>query len=619
MSAICRNLSFILFCFSVNCLFGDITAIEPEIILINPISGSPGDVVTIVATHTCDVAKVEFKGVPATIISMTPTEIIVQVPNLVQQTVKVNLIPTQAAKWLEDKEKRLAEKAKGKKSDKNSSECMCKKEFQPFFVVQGLLSAFISNTGFASPQTGFSSYNFGGNLVPAQATFVTHANAPRVSGPLGIASSPDGSTMYAVNSTQEPNINIIDVFSGFVVNTIKLSKDAGRLQSIAITSDGDYAYVTSQKDGRVYVLDCKGKRKQSPKVIGRFFSSESSEKKSLPTGCAISFDNETLYVINNGDHSLVPFDIKKSKTHPKAGTAAPLPKKGDYRFLALTPKETRAQFPTVYIADSSTATDASHSILYLDLSKPLKPKFIDSIPVGSPVNTIAINGPGNSFVFPGSTLYAAGSTSGNVYSINVATNQLAGSNFQLNIPGAVNLYALCTAGNPRRLFVSDIGVIPGIVYTIAIDTGTGTPSLVQNSNMGFGTVVGNDPKAIACMPNQSPLAGFSVSGTLQVGQPVTFDASTLSASPNSFITNYTWDFGDKTIIVTGPSAIVEHTYITPGQFCVKLVVTNNGGTSTKIIFPTGQEITNNGNPHIASDTQVITILSGPTQKVPSNK
>ena len=80
--------------------------------------------------------------------------------------------------------------------------------------------------------------------------------------------------------------------------------------------------------------------------------------------------------------------------------------------------------------------------------------------------------------------------------------------------------------------------------------------------------------AAACPP---PVARFTTLPRVEAGAAVQFDAST--SSTQSGQATYTWDFGDGTPPVTGPSPRTTHTYAKPGNVTVKLTVDDkNCGT-----------------------------------------
>jgi len=75
-----------------------------------------------------------------------------------------------------------------------------------------------------------------------------------------------------------------------------------------------------------------------------------------------------------------------------------------------------------------------------------------------------------------------------------------------------------------------------------------------------------------------------------VGETVTFDAS-LSFDIDGSIVSYYWDFGDGNVTTT-TEPIVNHTYSSPGNYNVTLVVTDNHGLidSTSKIIPVQEQI-----------------------------
>ena len=83
--------------------------------------------------------------------------------------------------------------------------------------------------------------------------------------------------------------------------------------------------------------------------------------------------------------------------------------------------------------------------------------------------------------------------------------------------------------------------------------------------------------------NQPPQAQFSFSPiTPKVGDEVVFDASA-SKDPDGQIVEYLWDFGDGSPAESGPTVI--HVYNSPGQYTVKLTVTDDQGLSASAEKP----------------------------------
>ncbi len=79
--------------------------------------------------------------------------------------------------------------------------------------------------------------------------------------------------------------------------------------------------------------------------------------------------------------------------------------------------------------------------------------------------------------------------------------------------------------------------------------------------------------------NRAPVADFTESAeSLNTGETVIFDSSE-SYDPDGYIASYFWDFGDEK---NGTGKIVNHTYTTPGNYMVKLTVTDDDGASSSL-------------------------------------
>jgi PKD repeat protein len=78
----------------------------------------------------------------------------------------------------------------------------------------------------------------------------------------------------------------------------------------------------------------------------------------------------------------------------------------------------------------------------------------------------------------------------------------------------------------------------------------------------------------------APVANFTSSPTSPVvGEAVVFDSSSSTVASGRTITNYAWNFGDDTPIITGNQRIISHTYARPGNFIVNVVITDNTGAT----------------------------------------
>jgi PKD repeat protein len=73
-----------------------------------------------------------------------------------------------------------------------------------------------------------------------------------------------------------------------------------------------------------------------------------------------------------------------------------------------------------------------------------------------------------------------------------------------------------------------------------------------------------------------PVAGATATPSGQPGQPVAFDGRD-SASPNGWISEYSWQWGDGTGQTNSTSPIASHVFTSPGAFNVVLTITDNAG------------------------------------------
>ncbi|MCU1557980.1 MAG: hypothetical protein JWN09_1975 [Microbacteriaceae bacterium] len=103
--------------------------------------------------------------------------------------------------------------------------------------------------------------------------------------------------------------------------------------------------------------------------------------------------------------------------------------------------------------------------------------------------------------------------------------------------------------------------------------------------------------------NVLPTAAFT---STIADKTVSFDGSSSSDSDGT-IASYTWDFGDGSPVVTGPSATVSHTYSAAGTYSATLTVLDNAGGSNSVSHD--QQITHVNTPPVAIFTETLTNLS----------
>ena len=109
---------------------------------------------------------------------------------------------------------------------------------------------------------------------------------------------------------------------------------------------------------------------------------------------------------------------------------------------------------------------------------------------------------------------------------------------------------------------------------IFLNEGTYTVSLIVTDDMGARDTASIDITVLPPLENQAPIASF-VADPITGNAPlsVNFDA-TLSSDPDGQIISYRWNFGDGN---TGEGDTTNHVFTQPGEYTVRLIVTDNGG------------------------------------------
>jgi hypothetical protein len=116
-----------------------------------------------------------------------------------------------------------------------------------------------------------------------------------------------------------------------------------------------------------------------------------------------------------------------------------------------------------------------------------------------------------------------------------------------------------------------------------------------------------DPNALPCSPVVLLNPAFVVPGPVEPGDNVLFDGSVTASTLMVHNGDYQWNFGDGST-GTGPS--VYHQYSQPGNYQVKLTVTDRGG-NTASITQTLQVLGSNGQPATSLPTSPTNVTSGP--------
>ena len=240
--------------------------------------------------------------------------------------------------------------------------------------------------------------------------------------------------------------------------------------AIAITPDGERAYVTNYTSGSVTPIDL---------LTGRVLPAIPLSSAAGPAGIAISPDGTTAYVTNAGaagtlGNTITPIDLATDKTLPPI-TVGPGPEG-----IAITPDGKHA-----YVADAGAFVPGQigsigSTVTPVDLATG---KALPAIRVGNAPTAIAITP-------DGSTALVANTNSGSVSPIDLA-NDKAGS--PIAVQGNPMSVAISPA-QPRTAYVADATSGPS-------RTGNVTLIDLTNDTAGAPIAVGKNPQAIAMSPD----------------------------------------------------------------------------------------------------------------------
>ena len=109
-------------------------------------------------------------------------------------------------------------------------------------------------------------------------------------------------------------------------------------------------------------------------------------------------------------------------------------------------------------------------------------------------------------------------------------------------------------------------------HGLAVDLATGFAYVANSSGNSVSIVC---PENCPAPVNQPPVARAGPDQTAIVGESVAFNGAA-SADPDGFIASFAWDFGDG---ASANGAIVNHVYLSGGQFTATLTVTDNQGAT----------------------------------------
>jgi YVTN family beta-propeller protein len=363
--------------------------------------------------------------------------------------------------------------------------------------------------------------------------------------PIGVAITPDGRFAYVLD--EDESVYVVDLQNGFVSSPITVG---GKPQGVAITPDGSQAYVTTDEPGQLLAIETA-----TDKVVGGKI-----EICAEPQGVAISPDGRYAYVACDGKGKVW---VIETQTGERVGEPISVGEKAES--VAIAPDGSRA-----YVTDPEGGR-----VAVIDTAT----KFLGSpIPAPRPFG-LAISPDGG-------TGYVVGGSPAQASAFSLASGLPLASTPE--VEGVFESAALTPDG--AELLAPDIVTGDVSIYDARTLQPTSQP-----------IPVGEEPHALAIVPDQAPHAAFSVPDG-RPGLPLGFDASA-SSDPDGSIARYAWSFGDGATATGGP--LVKHTYKRPGDYRVTLTLTDNEGCSTALVF-TGATASCNGSPS-ASQTQAVKV------------
>ena len=369
--------------------------------------------------------------------------------------------------------------------------------------------------------------------------------------PEAIAITPDGNTAYVTNFGSD-NVSVIDLSSKSVEATIGVGTEP---VAVAITPNGKSAYVVNAGSEDISVIDTE--------------TNEVTDTISVehgPWGIAITPDGKFAYVADVKGSRVSVIDLSTNQVTESIGVEQdnPLP-------IEISPDGKR-----VYVANFAEGKP-SGSVSVIDTES--KQVVGEPIKVGKEPWGVGVSPDGK-------RVYIANEGEETVSVINAETDQVVGEPIKVGkLP-----YVVTFTPDGKTAYVPN--------------SGTDTVSVIdtETEQVKATIEVGADPEAVAIPPDQPPVASFSVPVALS-GTPVGFDASA-SSDPDGSIADYDWEFGDgSTETSGGPSP--QHTYANRGSYEATLTVTDNEGCSTEIIF-TGQTASCAGSA-LARETKAVTV------------
>ena len=286
-----------------------------------------------------------------------------------------------------------------------------------------------------------------------------------------IAVSPDSSTVYVVVSGAASVVKVIDAATDTVTNTISVGSFS---EGIAISSDGNYLYVTNASNDNISVISTATQTVVKTLAVG-----------DSPNNVTVRPDTNRVYVTNGLGDSVSVID---SSDPPNASVITTIPVGDNPRNIAVTPDGSKVYVSNRNDNNVSVIDSGSNSVIGT-INVGTNPRKIAAGPLGS------------------DRIYVCNYLSNNVSVINTSTDTVVAT------PGA--------GGNPEGAAVSPDGSYlyvtnySGATLTV-LDTGTN--SVVDTLTVGSGA------RGIAASPDGARVyVGNSTATDVSIAQLPTDD------------------------------------------------------------------------------------------------